>query len=81
MSVVAFGGPEVAEVIGDRLFRPRVVEGLAYETLVHPSDDRVEALWVARGWVVHHRAPIELRISMCNSACVHEFHSLEGKIL
>lgn len=81
MGVVVLRCPEVAKVISDRLFRPGVVEGLADETSVHPSDDRMEALWVARGRIVHYRAPIELRVSVRNSACMHEFHSLNGENL
>ena len=81
MDVVVLGCPEVAEVISDRLFRSGVAESLADETSVHPSGDRMEALWVARGRIVHYRAPIELRVSVRNSVCVHEFHSLNGENL
>ena len=78
MGVVLLGRPEVAEVIGDRLFRPGVVESIAYETPVHPSGDRMKALWVARGRIIHYRIPVELRVPVRNSVCVHELHSLNG---
>lgn len=81
MGVVALGRPEVGEIVSDRLFRPRVVESLACETLVHLGDDRVEAFWVARGRIVHHRVPVELRVPVRDSVCVHEFHPLNGKNL
>jgi len=76
MGVVVFGGPEIAQVISDGLFRPGVVESLAYEASVHPSHDGVEALWIARGRIVHYRVPIESGVSVRNSVCVEEFHSL-----
>ena len=81
VGVVVFGCPEVTEVISDRPFRPGVVESLAYETLVHVGGDRVEAFWVARGRVVHYRAPVESRVSVRNSVCMHKFHPLNEENL
>ena len=76
MGVVAFSCPEVGEVIVDRPLRPGVVESFARKTSVHLSDDRMEAFWVARGWVIHYRVPIELGVPVRNPARVHEFHAL-----
>lgn len=81
MGVVAFGCPEVGKVIIDRSLRPGVVESLARETSVHLGDDRVEAFWVARGRIVHYRVSVELRVSVRNPMCVHEFHSLNEENL
>lgn len=76
MGVVTFGGPEIGEIISDRLFHPGVVESFARETPVHLSYDRVEAFWVATGRIVHYRV-LELRVSMRDPVCVHEFHTLD----
>ena len=81
VGVVAFGCPEIGEVIGYGFFRPGVVESLACETLVHLSHDRVEAFRIAKGWIIHYRVSIELRVSVRNSMCMHEFHSLNEESL
>lgn len=81
MGVVAFGCPEVGEVISNGLFRPGVAISLVRETLVHLGDDRVEAFRVTIGWIIHYGVPVELRVSVCNSVRVHEFHPLNGENL
>lgn len=78
-NVVAFGCPEIGEIISDRPLRPRVSESLARETRVHLGHNRMEALWVARGWIVHDSIFVEFGVSVCNSARVHEFHSLDAE--
>ena len=76
MGMVAFGSPEVGEVVSDGFFRPGVTKSLACKTPVHLSYDGVEAFWVTESRIVYHHLPVELRVSVCNSMCMHEFHSL-----
>lgn len=81
MDMVAFGSPEIGEVISNGLFHPGVAKSLARETPVHLGDDRVEAFRVTMGRIVYYRVSVELRVSVRNSVCVHEFHSLSGENL
>lgn len=81
MSVVVFGCPEIGEVIGDGFFRPGVTESFACETPVHLGHDRMEAFWITKGRIIHYRVPIEPRVSVRNSVCMHEFHPLNEENL
>lgn len=81
MDTVAFGGPKIGKIISDGFFRPGVTESFARETPVHLGYDRVEAFRVTIGWIIHYRLSVELRVSVRDPVCVHEFHSLKKQSL